>query len=105
MNGTCDVKLKDLVPCAVLKGCGVLRGDVKSCAVQCGVAAIETTLCLVSFILMGRLRLVGSLKLQVSFAKEPYKRDYILQKRPMIWARGGEAHRAEAAVHHQGRSK
>ena len=34
--------------------------------------------------LMGWLRLVGSLKLQVSFAKEPYKRDYILQKRPII---------------------
>jgi len=30
------------------------------------------------------LRLVGSLNLQVSFAKEPYKRDYILQKRPTI---------------------
>ena len=28
--------------------------------------------------------LVGSLKLSVSFAKEPYKRDYILQKRPII---------------------
>jgi len=27
---------------------------------------------------------VGSLKLKVSFVKEPYKRDYILQKRPMI---------------------
>jgi len=26
----------------------------------------------------------GSLKLQVSFAKEPYKRDNILQKRPII---------------------
>jgi len=34
--------------------------------------------------LMGWLRSVGALKLQVSFAKEPYKRDYILQKRPMI---------------------
>ena len=33
---------------------------------------------------MGRLRLVGSLKSWVSFAKEPYKRDYILQKRPII---------------------
>jgi len=33
---------------------------------------------------MGWLRLVGSLKLWVSFAKEPYKRDGILQKRPMI---------------------
>ena len=28
-----------------------------------------------------RLQLVGSLKLQVSFAKEPYKRDDTLQKR------------------------
>ena len=33
---------------------------------------------------MGRLRLVGNLKLQVSFAKEPYKRDDILHKRPII---------------------
>jgi len=34
---------------------------------------------------MGWLRLVGSLKLQVSFAKEPCKRDDILQKRRMVW--------------------
>jgi len=33
---------------------------------------------------MGWLRLVVYLKLQVSFAKEPYKRDYILQKRHII---------------------
>jgi len=33
---------------------------------------------------MGWLRLVGSIQLWVSFAKEPYKRDYILQKRPII---------------------
>ena len=33
---------------------------------------------------MGWLRLVGSLKLQVPFAKEPYERDDILQKRPII---------------------
>ena len=33
---------------------------------------------------MGWLRLVGSLTLQVSFAKETYKRDDILQKRPLI---------------------
>jgi len=33
---------------------------------------------------MGWLRLVGSLKLYVTFAKEPYKRDDILQKRPII---------------------
>ena len=31
---------------------------------------------------MGWLRLVGSSKLQVSFAEEPYKRDDILQKSP-----------------------
>jgi len=33
---------------------------------------------------MGWLRLGGSLQLYVSFAKEPYKRDDILQKRPII---------------------
>jgi len=33
---------------------------------------------------MGWVRFVGSLKLQASFAKEPYKRDYILQQRPII---------------------
>jgi len=33
---------------------------------------------------MGWLRLVGSLKLLVSFAKELYNNDYILQKRPII---------------------
>jgi len=33
---------------------------------------------------MGWLRLVGSLKLLVSLGEEPYKRDYILQKRPII---------------------
>jgi len=33
---------------------------------------------------MGWLRLVGSLKFQVSFAKEPYKRAYILQKSAII---------------------
>jgi len=31
----------------------------------------------------GGLRLVGSIKLKVTFAKEPYKRDDILQKRPI----------------------
>ena len=33
---------------------------------------------------MGWLRLVGSIKLQVFFAKEPYKRDEIPRKRPVI---------------------
>jgi len=32
---------------------------------------------------MGWLWLVGSIKIQVSFAKEPYKRDDILQKSPI----------------------
>jgi len=35
-------------------------------------------------ILMGWLMLVGPIKLWVSFAKEPYNRYYILQKRPII---------------------
>jgi len=34
---------------------------------------------------VGWLRLVGSFKLSVSFAKEPCKRDYVLQKRLIIW--------------------
>jgi len=33
---------------------------------------------------IGWLMLVGSINLQVSFAKEPYERVYILQKRPVI---------------------
>ena len=33
---------------------------------------------------MGWPGLVGSLKSQVSLAKEPYKRDDVLQRRPMI---------------------
>jgi len=33
---------------------------------------------------MGWPRLVGPLKLQVSFATEPYNRDYILQERTII---------------------
>jgi len=31
-------------------------------------------------------RLVGSIIFYFSFAKEPYKRDDILQKRPVIWS-------------------
>jgi len=30
------------------------------------------------------LPLVGSSKLYVTFAKEPYEKDYILQKRPIV---------------------
>ena len=39
---------------------------------------------LASNTIIGWLRLVGSLKLWVSFSKEPYQRDCILQKRAMI---------------------
>ena len=38
---------------------------------------------ILALLYMGWLRLVGPLKLRVSFAKEPCKRDYILQKRPI----------------------
>jgi len=40
----------------------------------------------VSWRIMGWLWLVGSIEVQVSFAKEPYKRDNILQKRRIIWS-------------------
>ena len=42
------------------------------------------TTCAPRLIAMGWLRLVGSLKWQVSFAKETYKRDDILQKRRIV---------------------
>jgi len=49
-----------------------------------GCMCIACMYCIYVYILymceMGWLRLVGSLKLQVSFAKEPYDRDDILQK-------------------------
>ena len=54
---------------------------------------------------MGCLRLKGSLKLQVSFVKEPYKRDDILPKRPMILRSlliVGTPQHAAAASHVQG---
>jgi len=50
----------------------------------------DTTNLICMYILVERyiytrwLRSIGSLKLQVSFAKEPYKRDDFLQKRPII---------------------
>ena len=56
---------------------------------QCAMNALLNSLlsihCALAYYLssiMGWLRLVGSLKLQVSFAKESHKRDYILHKRP-----------------------
>ena len=46
--------------------------------------ALEQDIHMYIHIYMGWLRLVGSIKLQVSFAREPYKRDDVLQKRPII---------------------
>jgi len=63
-----------------------LGKDSKSC-VYMRVYVFLCVLCVsvhVCACVMGWLRLVGSLKWQVSFAKEPYKRDDILQKRPII---------------------
>ena len=60
--------------------CGCVMSNVR---VTCHIRTSQTTRgcqreC------MGWLQLVGSLKLYVTFAKEPYKRKYILQKRPII---------------------
>jgi len=54
----------------------VTRASDCNTARFCGCIEIDT----------GWLRWVGSIKLQFSFAKEPYKRDYILQKRPIIFS-------------------
>ena len=51
--------------------------------VQRGPTYQQTRICY-TYPSIGWLRLVGSIKLSVSFAKEPYKRDYILQKIPVI---------------------
>ena len=53
----------------------------KKCA---SVAIVPNNNCGFNIFHMGWLRLVGSLKVKVSNAKEPYKRDDILRKRPMI---------------------
>jgi len=57
---------------------------------QIGASTHVVFMCIYPYYLgsaMGWLQLVGSLKSQVSFAKEPYKGDYILQKRPIILRR------------------
>jgi len=50
----------------------------------CGSWVSEILMCHTAWYHMGWLRLVGSIKSYISFAKEPYKRDNILQKRPII---------------------
>ena len=61
----------------------------RSCVDRCTWMCVYVVLVCVSVLEMGVvgtwwLWFVGSIKLQVSFAKEPYKRDDILQKRPII---------------------
>jgi len=46
--------------------------------------ALETLPSLLAGVSMGWIRLLCSLKVKVFLAKEPYKRDDILQKRPRI---------------------
>ena len=73
--------------CVCVCVCACVRVCV--CACMCVRVRVCTSVCVyvsdsVLETGMGWLRLVGSLKLNVSFARETYKRDYILQKRPTI---------------------
>ena len=84
----CSVLQCVVVCCSVLKCvavcCSVLQCAAVCCSVLQCVAVRRSVFVTTIWSDMGWLRLVGSLKLQVSFAKEPYKRDDILQKRPII---------------------
>jgi len=85
----CSVLQCVAVCCSVLQCsavcCSVLQCVAAWCSHELSGCSQVSNMCVcVSYTYMGWLRLVGSLKLQVSFAKEPYKRDDILQKRPII---------------------
>jgi len=70
--------------CATVS-CSVLQCLAVSCSVLQRIPTTEDGLGVECILIhMGWLWLVGSIKLQVYFAKEPYKREYILQKRPII---------------------
>ena len=75
----CSVLQCAAVCCNVLLFAAICCSVVQCVAVFCNVLTLMTD----SFD-MGWLRLVGYLNLQVSFAKEPCKRGYILQKTPII---------------------
>ena len=64
-------------------GGGEMGWEAKSMCLHFKIITLSER-CLESYVTMGWLRLVGSLKLHVSLAKEPYKRVYFLQKRPRI---------------------
>ena len=79
-------------PCSVLQSVAVLQCVAACCsrlpcvAVCCRVWKVCSWVhdIFVATTSMGWLRLVGFLKLYAFFAEEPYKRDDILQKRPII---------------------
>jgi len=71
------------VCCSVLQCVAVCCSVLQCVAVCCSVLQCVAVCCRWCSH-MGWLQLVGSLKLKVSFAKEPYKTDDILQKRPTI---------------------
>ena len=69
--------------------CSVLQCVAVCCSVCCRVCCSMLRLCAhdtgtIVVATMGLLRFIGSLKLLVSFAKEPYKRDDILHMTPII---------------------
>jgi len=82
----CSVLQCVAVCCSVLQCVAVCCSVLQRVAVCCKTS--HDFLCLNAYVgvalAMGWLRSVDSLKLQVSFAKEPYERDYILQKRPIM---------------------
>ena len=65
-----------------LLGCDELwRRCSRYCVLQCAAVCCSATWQIARLVWgMGWLMLAGSIKWYVSFAKEPYKRDYILQK-------------------------
>ena len=77
------------VSCKILQSC-VTRCCGFSLAMHCNILQHTASYChtlqhtAIHKNVTGWLRLVGSLKSQVSFAKEPCKRDFILQNRPVI---------------------
>ena len=88
------VAYKDSIPMTLLD-VNTVCCSVLQCVLQCVAACVAykpsivifmayLLACLTSQACMGWLPSVGSLKSQVSFAKEPYKLDDILQKRPTI---------------------
>ena len=61
-----------------------LYGSGRQLEISMRIIHFHVSLSIFAHLHKGWLRLVGSIKLYVSFAKEPYKRDDILQKRPTI---------------------